>query len=313
MNLLNYLQIILKLYIYLQIKTLINKFNNIYNRKSKLCINNINYTFKDIFTLVWNNCNNNKYTNEIVKIISNDINEMSQVCITGTIGRLVNSLSGFTNIVNIKLTVTRQIQAKYNILEKKLKKYKSNDNLLYNILFKYNFYNLLVEIKIDNNILNTWIEPFDDIIKDLIELDTLDLDKLKENINDDIIYDNFYTDFINNDNIILNIPIDNNIINIDNNNNNDNNDSIILNIPINNNDNNDDNDNNDNNDNDNIILGIPINNNNDNIILDSNIDNKIGSYFDNFNKDYYSNDSNDSNIDIDDGGVGFEIGDNCDY
>ena len=43
---------------------------------------------------------------------------MNTVCFTGKIGRLVNSLSGFIEEVNIKISINQQIQAKYSIVKR---------------------------------------------------------------------------------------------------------------------------------------------------------------------------------------------------
>ena len=57
---------------------------------------------------------------EICRIIYNEIDDMYTVCFTGKIGRLVNSLSGFVEEVNIKININQQIQAKYAVVKKTL-------------------------------------------------------------------------------------------------------------------------------------------------------------------------------------------------
>jgi hypothetical protein len=45
---------------------------------------------------------------------------MKSICLTGKIGRLINSLSGFTELVEIGITLNQQLTAKHSIYTKKL-------------------------------------------------------------------------------------------------------------------------------------------------------------------------------------------------
>ena len=114
---------------------------------------------------------------------------MKTVCFTGRISRLVNSLSGFTNIVKIGITDKSQIEAKYNLLQKKLKQRYDDDSLEYYISFKYMFNELLYEIECKT--IKEWIDPFNDIIIGILEDEKLtwdDIDtKLKQKVDGNVV------------------------------------------------------------------------------------------------------------------------------
>lgn len=125
-------------------------------------------TFAEIFVHIWNKIRASPYCNEIVKILINELDEMLSVCFTGRVSRLVNCLNGFDDIVNINISETEQIQAKYDIIDKKLLHNFDKSSLEYNVMFKYWFTDLLREIKISDEKIEEWISPFNDFIEEYI-------------------------------------------------------------------------------------------------------------------------------------------------
>lgn len=94
---------------------------------------------------------------EILEILDSDLVEMRYVCTTGRVARLINSLVGFDPKVEIKIADTAQIQAKYNLVNKR---YKEFSPMVQNILQAWLFYNLLQEIVIKEDAIIVWMEPF---------------------------------------------------------------------------------------------------------------------------------------------------------
>ena len=140
----------------------------------------IGQTFGGIFVLIWNRIRESPNRKEMVNILAGELSEMQTVCYTGRISRLVNVLSGFYDNINVGISETAQIQGKYDIIAKKLKDV--DDKLVYNIVFKYMFKELLEELKLDPGIVTIWLEPFDDYLDEFVEnsgdmWDLIDLEK----------------------------------------------------------------------------------------------------------------------------------------
>ena len=83
--------------------------------KLNYTVSEVDQTFGQIFYYIWKiiEKKEEEIGNEICRIIYNEIDEMYIVCFTGKIGRLVNSLSGFIDEVDIKIDTNQQVQAKY--------------------------------------------------------------------------------------------------------------------------------------------------------------------------------------------------------
>lgn len=69
----------------------------------------LNFTFRDVFSLVWNCICSNTNKNEIKHVLDNEIDEFCNVCFTGRVSRLVNCLSGFDPDVSITISDNEQI------------------------------------------------------------------------------------------------------------------------------------------------------------------------------------------------------------
>ena len=128
----------------------------------------IDLTFGQLFIYVWNRIRQSSYHIDIIKILLSELDEMISVCFTGRISRLINCLNGYDNAVKIGISITAQIQAKYNLISKELNQKYDNDSIEYNIIFKYKLYDLLKEIDINEDLINVWTEPFEDNINDYL-------------------------------------------------------------------------------------------------------------------------------------------------
>jgi len=100
-------------------------YNTPYKKLEYLC--SIDYkhiqlglTYADIFVYVWNKIRESPYRNDIINILISELDEMLSVCFTGRVSRLVNCLNGFDDNVVISISETSQIQAKYDLINKKL-------------------------------------------------------------------------------------------------------------------------------------------------------------------------------------------------
>ena len=128
-------------------------------------------TFCDLFIKVWHIIRNNKDEDEkisIINILVREIEDMRSLCFSGRLTNLVNSLSGFSSLVNIKITDDQQIQAKYNVVKTELKdhfKFKQ-DTKEYYIEFKKRFLELIEELNLDAEKIAEWTKSFDEIINE---------------------------------------------------------------------------------------------------------------------------------------------------
>ena len=119
---------------------------------------------------------------EIVIILQNDIQEMNTVCLTGKIGRLINSLSGFTNAVQIGITVNQQLTAKQHTYNKKLENMKQlNENDKYLIILHWLYIDYYMDNKSvysikDKVTIDEWLRS----LYDLIDFDNVDTQNINE-------------------------------------------------------------------------------------------------------------------------------------
>lgn len=173
--------------------TSIDKIKYLCNLQSRHSLLNVN--FADVFIRIWNKIRISPYQKEIISILVQDLPEMMQVCFTGRLSRLVNCLSGFDNEISIKISEGQQIQTKYNVIAKKLSKLHDPNTIQYNIIFKYEFKKLLMEIDIEKDLIDVWIEPFHIEIEDFIEkIDKENIRILKDAINREY-FENFIFDY----------------------------------------------------------------------------------------------------------------------
>ena len=69
----------------------------------------LNLTFADVLLLVWNRILVSPYHEEIKKVLNTEMRDAECKCFTGRISRLVNCLSGFDALVEIKISDSEQI------------------------------------------------------------------------------------------------------------------------------------------------------------------------------------------------------------
>ena len=119
---------------------------------------------------------------EVVHILKSDIVEMKTVCLTGKIGRLINSLSGFTNAVQIGITINQQLIAKQHNYSKKIENIKDlNENEKYLIILHWLYIDYYMENKMnyskkEKDNINEWLKS----LYELVDFDAVDT----QNIND---------------------------------------------------------------------------------------------------------------------------------
>jgi hypothetical protein len=120
---------------------------------------------------------------EIFTILDNDLPEMRQVCITGRVGRLINTLSGFDPNIEVKIADNAQIEAKYNLVSKKYKQYDTAP-VVQNILRLWEFKKLLEEIMVSLDKILVWIEPFWELMEESAnDIESLCLNLIHNNEN----------------------------------------------------------------------------------------------------------------------------------
>jgi hypothetical protein len=72
-----------------------------------------NMKLADILVKLWSFINNHKYKDEMIKRLLEELEEMSGTCSTGFFTRLVNTISGFEENLNIKISFEDQIVANF--------------------------------------------------------------------------------------------------------------------------------------------------------------------------------------------------------
>jgi len=105
---------------------------------------------------------------EIYEILDTDLPEMRMVCCTGRVARLINTLSGISDDIGVKISEQAQIQAKHNLVDKK---YINLPSIPQTILRCWMFKGLLEEIKVKEDVMNIWLEPYLDNLQDDLELE----------------------------------------------------------------------------------------------------------------------------------------------
>jgi Leucine-rich repeat (LRR) protein len=107
-------------------------------------------TFKELLCYVWETINS--INNDEIKIILNcEILESHNKCFTGRISRLVNCLSGFTNLVSITIDASEEIANVITVEQYKLVNYTSEQH-------KENVIKELTERGYDNEIISQWVQ-----------------------------------------------------------------------------------------------------------------------------------------------------------
>lgn len=77
-------------------------------------------TFEELFIKVWNRIKRHKESNEIKKVLNTEMNEAICKCFTGRIGRLVSTLVGFYDDINVTIGENEQISNIIIITKNKL-------------------------------------------------------------------------------------------------------------------------------------------------------------------------------------------------
>lgn len=136
-------------------------------------------TFKELFYIYYNYICDKKYKNDALVILDEDLLEMRSVCFTGRVSRLINTLSGLDEKINVGISETDQIQAKFQQVKKLLEPLK-NVQILYQLAFIVKFKEYMKEIEVKDEVINVWIEPLIDELKD--EFEDLSIKKTEEDI-----------------------------------------------------------------------------------------------------------------------------------
>jgi len=76
-----------------------------------------NMTYFEVFQLVFAEIEYLKYNPEILKRLEEELNDSKDMCFTGRISRIVNSLNGFSDLVSIRIPDISQINAVMSIIK----------------------------------------------------------------------------------------------------------------------------------------------------------------------------------------------------
>lgn len=125
-------------------------------------------TFQELFFIYCNHIWDKEYKDEALKILDEELMEMRYICFTGRVSRLVNTLSGLDDNINIGISETEQIQAKFQIVKKLLEPLKSQSPL-YQLAFVVKFKEYMREIEISDDIIDLWLEPLIEELNDAFD------------------------------------------------------------------------------------------------------------------------------------------------
>ncbi len=122
-------------------------------------------TIADIFVLVWHRIRrfeDKDVQYEIAKVIVGELPDLEEYCFTGRISRLVNVLTGFDENIRVEIDISSQIQAKYEVVKLWLEKHGViADHPIYDRCFKLRFGSLLRELKLPDEVIDVWLDPFE--------------------------------------------------------------------------------------------------------------------------------------------------------
>jgi hypothetical protein len=120
--------------------------------KEILC--SLNLTFEELAIYVFSRIEINEHKDEIKRVLNIEMNDSICKCLTGRIGRLINCLNGFDELVDIKIADNEQIAQIINLVKAKLEsenKYTVQEH-------KQLVINELSELKYDTETINQWIQ-----------------------------------------------------------------------------------------------------------------------------------------------------------
>jgi len=105
-------------------------------------------TYSDLLIYVWSRIINNKDKDEILKVLNQEISDGLCMCFTGRLTRLLNTLVGFYNDIEIQISDSEQIT---NIIISLKNKYEKNE-------LKIELKKALIERQYSESIINEWLE-----------------------------------------------------------------------------------------------------------------------------------------------------------
>jgi hypothetical protein len=105
-------------------------------------------TYSDLLIYVWSRIINNENKNEILKVLYQEISDGLCMCFTGRLTRLLNTLVGFYNDIEIQISDSEQIT---NIIISLKNKYEKDE-------LKIELRKALIERQYSESIINEWLE-----------------------------------------------------------------------------------------------------------------------------------------------------------
>jgi Leucine-rich repeat (LRR) protein len=113
----------------------------------------LNITFGELLLYVFDRIQINEHKDEIKRILNVEMHESICKCFTGRISRLINCLTGFDDLVNIKIAGNEQISQIISLTRNKLEK-EGNYSVE---LHRKQVFDSLKDLDYDNNIINEWV------------------------------------------------------------------------------------------------------------------------------------------------------------
>ena len=90
--------------------------------KNKDLISQCNVDFFELLVAVWNCIVQNPYSKYIKNVLNEEMKDAKDKCFTGRVSRLLNCLSGYDEVVEVKISDSEQIGNVISVAEKNLLK-----------------------------------------------------------------------------------------------------------------------------------------------------------------------------------------------
>ena len=117
-------------------------------------ISEVNVTFLEVLTSVWNRIMTNEYSTDIKNVLNDEMKDSECKCFTGHVSRLVNCLSGFDSLVEVSISDNEQIGNVIAVIGDRLKYEKQ-----YTVeIHKDMVHDALKELGYNDEIIGVWLD-----------------------------------------------------------------------------------------------------------------------------------------------------------
>lgn len=136
----------------------------------KFEINDKTITMSELFPHLYERIRRKEFDENLIEVLENEIQNTKSVCFSGRIEGYISAFQGFDEDFVIHLSLQDQIMAKVNLIQEKLYKERVPvESLAYQITMHYLLNKELVEMDLEKESYDIWMDPLEDIIWDMID------------------------------------------------------------------------------------------------------------------------------------------------